>query len=58
MGVFEVRFAGISGASGVGSATGDASATVQAASGGVFRVIMHPAGRDDKIDLPFTLVVV
>ena len=57
-GVFEVRFAGISGASAVGSATGDAVATVQAAPGGVFRVVMHPAGRDDKVDLPFTLVVV
>jgi hypothetical protein len=57
-GVFEVRFAGISGASGVGSATGDTYTTVQAAPGGVFRVTMHPAGRDDKVDLPFTLVVV
>ena len=58
MGVFEVRFVGISGASGVGSATGDAMATVQPAPGGVFRVTMHPAGRDDRVDIPFTLVVV
>ena len=57
-GVFEVRFVGISGASGVGSATGDAMATVQPAPGGVFRVTMHPAGRDDRVDIPFTLVVV
>jgi hypothetical protein len=57
-GVFEVRFVGISGASGVGSATGDALATVQPAPGGVFRVTMHPAGRDDRVDIPFTLVVV
>jgi hypothetical protein len=58
MGVFEVRFVGISGASGVGSATGDAMTTVQPAPGGVFRVTMHPAGRDDRVDIPFTLVVV
>ena len=57
-GVFEVRFVGISGASGVGSATGDAIATVQPAPGGVFRVTTHPAGRDDRVDIPFTLVVV
>ncbi len=58
LGVFEVRFVGISGASAVVSATGDALASVQAGPGGVFRVVMHPAGRDDKVDLPFTIVVV
>jgi len=57
-GVFEVRFVGVSGASGVGSATGDAYATVEPAPGGAFKVTMHPAGRDDKLDLPFTIVVV
>jgi hypothetical protein len=57
-GVFEVRFAGISGASGVGSASGDAFAAVEPAPGGAFKVTMHPAGRDDRIDLPFTIVVV
>lgn len=57
-GVFEVRFTGIAGASGVGSATGDASATVEPAAGGAFKVMMHPAGRDDRVDLPFTIVVV
>ena len=36
----------------------DALATVQAGPGGAFRVVMHPAGRDDKVDLPFTIVVV
>jgi hypothetical protein len=56
-GVFEVRFVGISGASGVGSAISDAYTTVEALPGGVFRVIMHPAGRDDRADLPFTVVV-
>jgi hypothetical protein len=57
-GVLEVRFVGISGGSAVASATGDAVASVEAAPGGAFRVIMHPAGRDDRIDLPFTVVVV
>ncbi len=57
-GVFEVHFTGIAGASGVGSATGDAYATVEPAAGGAFKVTMHPAGRDDKVDLPFTIVVV
>lgn len=57
-GVYEVRFVGIAGASGVGSATGDASATVEPAAGGAFKVTMHPAGRDDRVDLPFTIVVV
>jgi len=57
-GVFEVRFVGISGASGVASATGDAVATVQPAPGGVFRVTTHPAGRDDRVDIPFTIVAV
>lgn len=57
VGVFDVRFAGISGASGVGSAAGDIYATVQALPDGVFRVTMHPAGRDDKIDVAFTLIV-
>jgi hypothetical protein len=57
-GVFEVRFVGVSGGSGVGSATGDAVAAVQPAAGGAFRVVMHPAGRDDRLDIPFTIVVV
>ncbi len=57
-GVFEVRFVGISGASAVVSASNDALATVQAGPSGVFSVVMHPAGRDDRSDLPFTIVVV
>jgi hypothetical protein len=56
-GVFEVRFSGISGASGVGSASGDALATVEPAAGGAFKVTVHPAGRDDRVDSPFTIVV-
>ncbi len=56
-GVFEVRFVGISGASAVASAVNDdAYATVRNGSGGSFIVTMHPAGRDDRADLPFTIV--
>jgi hypothetical protein len=56
-GVFEVRFVGISGASAVASAVADdAYATVRNGSGGSFIVTMHPAGRDDRADLPFTLI--
>jgi hypothetical protein len=55
-GVFEVRFVGVSGASGVGSAAGDTFASVESAPGGAFRVTVHPAGRDDRVDLPFTIV--
>jgi len=57
-GVFEVRFVGVAGASGVGSASGDAFAAVESVPGGAFKVTMHPAGRDDRVDLPFTIVVV
>jgi len=56
-GVFEVRFVGISGASAVASATGDTYADVEPIPGGAFRLVMHPAGRDGKIDVPFTIVV-
>lgn len=57
-GVFEVRFVGISDPSGVGTGTADAYATVEQVPGGAVRVVVHPAGRDDRADLPFTLVVV
>ena len=57
-GTFEVRFVGISGASAVASATGDAFASVQAGPNSTFSVVVHPAGRDDRSDLPFTIVVV
>jgi hypothetical protein len=56
-GAFEVRFVGISGASGVASAPGDLYVTVEPVPGGVFRVVMHPAGRDDRVDSAFTIVV-
>ena len=57
-GVFEVRFVGVAGASGIVSGSGDFSASVGPGAGGAFKVTMHPAGRDDKIDAPFTIVVV
>ena len=57
-GVFEVRFVGISGASAVGSGVGDAYAAVEPAAGGAFKVTVHPAGRDDRVDAPFTVVAV
>ena len=57
-GIFEVRFVGISGGSAVVSAPNDALASVQAGSNGTFSVTVHPAGRDDRADLPFTIVVV
>lgn len=57
-GVFEVRFVGIAGASGVGSASGDTLIGVEPAAGGAFKVTVHPAGRDDRVDAAFTIVVV
>jgi hypothetical protein len=57
-GTFEVRFVGISGGSAVASASNDAFASVQAGPSGVFSVVIHPAGRDDRTDLPFTIVIV
>jgi hypothetical protein len=56
-GVFEVRFVGVAGASGVGSGTGDAYANVERPTGDTFKVTIHPAGRDDRVDSPFTIVV-
>jgi hypothetical protein len=57
-GVYEVRFVGIAAASAVASAVGDASANAEPVPGGAFRVTMHPAGRDDKVDTAFTIVAV
>lgn len=55
-GVYEVRFVGIAAASAVASAVGDAYANVEPVPGGAFKVTMHPAGRDDKVDAAFTIV--
>lgn len=58
-GVFEIRFVGISGASAVASAfADDVYTTVRNGSGGSFILTMHPAGRDDRVDVAFTVVVV
>jgi hypothetical protein len=57
-GVFEVRFVGNAAPSALGSAFNDAYADVEAIGSGVFRVIVHPAGRDDRADLAFTIVAV
>lgn len=57
IGVYEVKFVGIAGASAVGSAVSDdAYTTVRNGSGGSFIVGVHPAGRDDPADLAFTLI--
>jgi hypothetical protein len=58
IGTFEVRFVGSTSRSAVGSAVGDAGANVEPVSVGVFRVTLHPAGRDDKVDSAFTVVAV
>lgn len=55
-GVYEVRFAGISGVSAVGSGAGDTYASVEPSAGGAFKITLHPAGRDDRIDTPFTII--
>ena len=58
LGVFEVQFVGNAASSAVGSGVGDAYAVVDPVPGGIFRVGVHPAGRDDPADLPFVIVVV
>lgn len=57
-GVYEVRFVGVSGGSAVASGSGDSYATVDRPTGDTFKVTIHPAGRDDRADMPFTIVVV
>src|SRR5262245_29862877 len=57
-GTFEVRFLANSARSAVASAAADEYATVEPITGGAFRVIVHPSGRDDKVDAGFTIVVV
>lgn len=57
-GVFEVRFVGNAASSAVGSAVGDSYADVETVGAGTFRVVVHPAGRDDEAELGFTVVAV
>lgn len=58
LGVFEIRFVGNPASSAVASGVGDAYAVVDPLPGGVFRVGVHPAGRDDPADQPFVIVLV
>jgi hypothetical protein len=57
-GVFEVRFVGSSSQTATASGLGDSYATVEPVAAGTFRVIVHPAGRDDRVDVPFMIVAV
>jgi hypothetical protein len=56
VGIFEVRFVGVSGASAVASAPNDSLVSAEPVAGGAFRITIHPAGRDDRVDLPFTVI--
>ena len=58
LGVFEVRFVGNAAPSAVASGVGDAYAVVDPLPGGIFRIGVHPAGRDDPADQPFVVVLV
>jgi hypothetical protein len=58
IGVFEVSFVGNPASSAVASGVGNAYAVVEPLPGGVFRVGVHPAGRDDPADQPFVVVLV
>ncbi len=57
-GVYEVRFVGIAGASGLGSALGAAVANVQTLPDGTLRVTVVGAGSAAPDDIGFTVVVV
>jgi hypothetical protein len=57
-GVFEVRFVGSSSQSATATGFGDSYATVEPLSPGTFKVIVHPAGRDDRVDVAFVIVAV
>lgn len=56
-GVYEVRFTGVAGASGLAGARGPAAASVRALPGGVFEVTVFGAGSAAPDDLGFTLFV-
>ncbi|MBA3400557.1 MAG: hypothetical protein H0U05_01070 [Actinobacteria bacterium] len=58
LGVFEIRFVGNPASSAVASGVGNAYAVVDPLPGGLFRVAVHPAGRDDPADQPFVFVLV
>lgn len=58
LGVFEIRFVGNLASSAIASGVGNAYAVVDPLPGGIFRVGVHPAGRDDPADQPFVFVLV
>jgi hypothetical protein len=58
IGVFEVRFVGNAAGSALANGFGNAYAVVDLLPDGVWRVSVHPAGRDDPADQPFVIVVV
>ena len=58
IGVFEIRFVGNPASSAVASGVGNAYAVVDPLPNGVFRIGVHPAGRDDPADQPFVVVLV
>lgn len=57
-GVFEVRFVGSSSQTATASGFGDNYATVEPLAPGTFRVTVHPAGRDDRVDVAFAIIAV
>ncbi len=58
-GVFEVRFVGISGASACRQRARETPwRRCKRRPAACSEYVMHPAGRDDRVDLPFTIVVV
>jgi hypothetical protein len=58
IGLYEIQFVGNPASSGVASGVGNAYAVVDPLPGGIFRVGVHPAGRDDPADQPFVFVLV
>ncbi len=58
IGVFEIRFVGNPASTAVASGVGNAYAVVDPLPNGVFRIGVHPAGRDDPADQPFMIVLV
>lgn len=58
LGVFEIRFVGNPASVAVTTGIGNAYAVVDPLPDGVFRVSVHPAGRDDPADQPFMIVLV
>ena len=57
-GVFEIRFVGNPASVAVATGVGNAYAVVDPLPGGIFRISVHPAGRDDPADQPFMIVLV